>query len=95
MFETTVEGTLSTKDFRRNIEVYLYPSPAQDVLNFRSSNIDFSKEIAFENYSLTGKSILKGTLNNKKIDVSRLNSGIYFVNLRAANTNQTLKFIKN
>ena len=95
MFETTVEGSLSTKNFNKNTDLYSFPTPTLDVLNFRSSTIDFSKEIAYEIYSLTGKSVLKGTLNNKKIDVSRLNSGIHFVNLRAANTNHTLKFIKN
>ena len=95
MFETTVQGSLSTKNFSKNTDLYSFPNPTLDVLNFRSSTIDFSKEIAYEIYSLTGKPVLKGTLKNKKIDVRPLNSGIHFVSLRAANTNQTLKFIKN
>ena len=95
MFETTVQGSLSTNDFSKTTEVNLYPNPTQEVLNFRSTTLDFSTTVGYEIYSLTGKRILKGTLNNQKIDVRTLNSGVYFVNLRVGNTNQTLKFIKN
>lgn len=95
MFDTTVQGTLSTKDFTKTTDVYLYPNPTQDVLNFRSTTLDFSATVTYEIYNMTGKRILKGTLNNQKIDVHTLNSDIYFVNLSVGTTNQTLKFIKN
>ena len=95
MFETTVGGTLATNDFSKTTDVFLYPNPTQDVLNFRSTTLDFSATVDYEIYNLTGKRILKGTLNNQKVDVRALTSGVYFVNLKVGNTNQTLKFIKN
>jgi hypothetical protein len=95
MFETTVQGTLSTNDFTKTTDVYVYPNPTQDVLNFRSTTLDFSATVTYEIYNLTGKRILNGTLNNQKVDVRPLNSGVYFVNLNVGNTTQSLKFIKN
>ena len=95
MFETTVQGTLSTNDFTKTTDVYVYPNPTQDVLNFRSTTLDFSATVTYEIYNLTGKRILNGTLNNQKVDVRPLNSGVYFVNLNIGNTTQSLKFIKN
>ena len=95
MFDTTVQGTLATNDFSKTTDVFLYPNPTQDELNFRSTTLDFSATVTYEIYNLTGKRILNGTLNNQKIDVRTLNSGVYFVNLSVGNTNQTLKFIKN
>jgi hypothetical protein len=95
MFETTVQGTLATNDFSKTTDVFLYPNPTQDVLNFRSTTLDFSGTVTYEIYNLTGKRILNGTLNNQKVDVRTLNAGVYFVNLSVGNTTQTLKFIKN
>ena len=95
MFETTVGGTLATNDFSKTTDVFLYPNPTQDMLKFRSTTLDFSATVDYEIYNLTGKRILKGTLNNQKVDVRALTSGVYFVNLKVGNTNQTLKFIKN
>ena len=95
MFETTVQGTLATNDFRKSTDVFLYPNPTQEELNFRSTTLDFSATVSYEIYNLTGKRILNGTLKNQKVDVRSLNSGIYFMNLNVGNINQTLKFIKN
>jgi hypothetical protein len=95
MFETTIQGTFSTKNFTKTTDVYVYPNPTQDVLNFRSTTLDFSATVTYEIYNLTGKRILNGTLNNQKVDVRLLNSGVYFVNLNVGNTTQSLKFIKN
>ena len=95
MFETTVQGTLSSDEFSKTTDVYLYPNPTQKELNFRSTTLNFSTTVSYEIYNLAGKRILNGTLKNQKIDVSKLNSGVYFVNLSVENTNQTLKFIKN
>ena len=95
MFDTTVQGTLATNEFSKSTDVYLYPNPTQDVLNFRSTTLDFSANVSYGIYNLTGKRILNGTLDNQKVDVRTLNAGVYFVNLSVGNTNQTLKFIKN
>ena len=95
MFDTAVQGTLAKNNFSRTTEVFLYPNPTQDLLNFRSTTLDFSATVTYEIYNLTEKIILKGTLINQKADIRKLNSGIYFVNLSAGDTNQTFKFIKN
>ena len=94
MFETTVQGTFATNDFRKTTDVFLSPNPTQDVLNFRSKTLDFSTTVGYKIHDLTGKIILNGTLNNQKVDVRSLTSGVYFVNLSVGNTNQSIKFIK-
>ena len=94
MFDTTVQGTLATNDFSKTTDVFLSPNPTQDVLNFRSKTLDFSTTVGYKIHDLTGKIILNGTLNNQKVDVRSLTSGVYFVNLSVGNTNQSIKFIK-
>ena len=95
MFDTTVKKTLSTNNFSKTTEVFLYPNPTKEVLSFRSTTLDLSTPLSYEIYNLSGKRMLNGVLNNQKVDVQKLSSGVYFVNLSLGDANQTLKFIKN
>ncbi|WP_299057730.1 T9SS type A sorting domain-containing protein [uncultured Polaribacter sp.] len=96
MFETTVESTLSTKNFNtNNLEVSFYPNPTQKTLNLQSNSLDLSKNVTYTISDITGKIAKKGTLNAQKINVETLNNGIYIVQLIAEGKNQSFKFIKN
>ncbi len=96
MFETTVEGTLSTDNFIKNkLEVSFYPNPTQKQLNLQSNTVDLTKNIAYSISDITGKIVKKGVLNDKKINVENLNSGVYLVKLNADGKKQDFKFIKN
>jgi hypothetical protein len=92
MWETTVENTLSVNDFELANKITLYPNPTQSELNFKTSfNIN---DASYSIIDVTGKTVNKGIISNGKVDVSKLNSGLYFVNLDVNGVKQTLKFIK-
>ena len=96
MFETTVEGTLSTSDYNSDkIELSFYPNPTKKELNLQSNSLDLSKNLIYSISDITGKVVKKGTVENKKINVENLNSGVYLVNLNIDGKQQNFKFVKN
>jgi hypothetical protein len=96
MFETTVKGTLSTSDYNSDkIELSFYPNPTKKELNLQSNTLDLSKNLIYNISDITGKLVKKGTVENKKINVENLNSGVYLVNLNVDGKQQNFKFVKN
>lgn len=83
--------TLSNKTFTlENIKVY--PNPANDVLNFETADgITLDKVEVFDTI---GKRVLSTTVVNSSIDISQLNSGIYFVKIYSGDQQLTKKIIK-
>jgi Secretion system C-terminal sorting domain len=95
MFETTVENTLSVNSYSEpENKISIYPNPAQSEINFKSNNVNFSENTNYSIIDVTGKVVATGVIIDKKVNVSRLNSGLYFVNIKANGLEQTLKFIK-
>jgi len=89
-----VEGSnpLSVTDFEFNESIRIYPNPVQNMLYIDAQSYIIE---AIEFYTILGKrqelSILP---NSNSIDVSFLESGIYFVEIKTKETKQVLKFIK-
>lgn len=80
---TTCQTTCVTTNITENSKnVLIYPNPSRKIILI---NIDDTKEI----YNLLGEKIL--TTNKRKIDISNLDQGIYFVKT----IHKTLKFIKD
>lgn len=73
----------------------VFPNPAQNTLNIKSNDVLKSISIT----DINGKQIeFNSNLHGVKdglIDVSELNSGLYFLNIQTESTQQILKFIKN
>lgn len=92
VFETNL-STLSTDDvLLSSHDVSLFPNPASDVISLAS-------EITFEEanvYDASGRLILKNqSLENKKVDISELNSGIYVIQFMTKDRKAiTKKFLK-
>ena len=85
-------NVLSTKDNSSQLNVSLYPNPLKgDVLNIKTTYA-----LQVEVYDVLGKRILKENIdaNNKSINVSSLNKGIYLVRLTTENMQATKKLIK-
>lgn len=82
---------LGVNDINRE-KIYFYPNPIKDILNISSKNQ--VKEVSIFNY--VGQKIV--TLNepkSNKIDVSKLTSGSYLVNVKLENgTTETFKVLK-
>lgn len=74
-------------------EFSVYPNPVTDVVNIRISG-DKKGEV-FSIVNLAGKQVLTGKLEDEinSVDLSGLNSGLYFVQLGTVKR-QTLKLIK-
>ncbi|BCY28963.1 T9SS type A sorting domain-containing protein [Flavobacterium okayamense] len=83
------ETALSNSDFDLgDNKNFIYPNPTKDVINIDIQNNDVITEI----YDVSGKLILKSI--DKKIDISHLNNGVYFLRLTYDNTYQVHKIIK-
>lgn len=70
------KSTLSTINFtKQNITVY--PNPSNGVFNVTSNG----QNLKYAFINLQGQLLQNGVVNQNKIDVSRFNSGIYFLEL--------------
>jgi hypothetical protein len=73
--------------------VALYPIPAENELNVESSFQIIGKE--FKVYAMDGRQVLKGVIDfNKTLDITNLNSGLYFLKLNSNGKIFQRKFIK-
>jgi hypothetical protein len=71
-------------------EISLYPNPVNDILNITLTNLSI-KEVKI--FNLQGKLIIEET-TNKKVDVSGLVTGMYFVKIESEENSVTKKFVK-
>jgi hypothetical protein len=93
--DTHYDGSiiLSTKNFVLDKgSVYIYPQPADDYIII-SGNISYADYVM---YDINGNQIKKGSVfAHDPIDVSRLQSGLYFIEFRTNNSIYKKKIIKN
>ncbi|MDR9399063.1 MAG: T9SS type A sorting domain-containing protein, partial [Salibacter sp.] len=74
-------------------EPKVYPNPTSDRLFV--SNTDITGETQFEIYSIAGKILAKGLLNdNNGINIKRLNQGIYYLKIENQHFTEIIKFVK-
>ncbi len=87
-----IEGqTLSVRDDKLTT-ISLSPNPAA---NFITINyIENLKGASVAVYDVMGRTVLMNTLENNTIDVSSLNTGLYFIHLNINGQSARLKFIK-
>jgi hypothetical protein len=87
-----VNATLNTKTVNTS-QLKLFPNPVQDELTLTlQNNAPLS---AYEIYDISGKKVMTSTLNpSNRIQVSGLSKGLYFIKVKAANTEMVGKFIK-
>ncbi|UPT71513.1 MAG: S8 family serine peptidase [Flavobacterium sp. JAD_PAG50586_2] len=85
--------TLNTRDYEVDNSIFIYPNPANNVLNFSVKNNIEINEIAINDIS--GKQIYQSNnTTNNAIDVSGFASGVYFVTFKSDDSLVTKKFIK-
>ncbi|WP_054851246.1 T9SS type A sorting domain-containing protein [Olleya sp. ITB9] len=99
IFNTTIDlgayeyiSTLSVDDVSLSTNsVRLYPNPVNDKLFIKSDNAIDSITI----YNVSGQIIKQTEIFSNGIDVSGLNAGLYFINIKSDNRENIKKFIKN
>lgn len=90
-----VGDPLSTETKNRNLNLYVYPNPVNNVLQIHNP-----EQIGLYNFRITnnlGQQIKIGTLESEMtntIDVSKLATGIYYLNVLTEGPSKTFKFIK-
>jgi hypothetical protein len=89
-----IEGSSPLAITQYEIEgINLFPNPTADILNFSLNGIEGTPVNIID---VNGKVIMNTTISsNNNIDVSRLNSGIYFVQMEVEKNSVNYKFIKN
>ena len=71
------EFNVSLSEFRKDLEIVLFPNPVENYLNIQyDSKID-----SFELYDLHGKLYLQANAINQQIDLSELSQGVYIMKL--------------
>lgn len=86
-----IAGTLSNPDFADN-SLSIYPNPVSNVLNISNLNNFEIKGITV--IDVNGRVIKNQQGSLTQINVSDLNTGVYFVTIEAAEGKTTKKFIK-
>jgi uncharacterized protein (TIGR02145 family) len=73
---------------------YIFPNPTEKTININLSTQDIPSEYII--CEISGKKIIRGLTNseNTTINVSELQSGIYFITISNESKSKTLKFIK-
>ena len=81
-------NVLSTDNFDFNTKIAIYPNPASDSICINNSQL--SKILITD---ILGKKVLEieDYQNNAKVDISKLEKGIYFIRIK----NKNFKFLKN
>ena len=89
----TTAGTLGVEDNQINSTFSLYPNPASNVLNIKTTlNIN-----QIDVYNQLGQNVLQVNglrLQNNSIDISALQQGMYLVKISAEGKTETLKVLK-
>lgn len=93
-FAAATENLLGTDDFESNdlSKITVYPNPANNILNINS--LSAIKSVKF--IDINGR-IIKEIISheiNSQINISDLNSGIYFISIETENGTTTEKLIK-
>lgn len=91
------QGTFEMNYFYSN-EVKVYPNPLNNHLKFVIGGTDNSVEVVI--FDIRGKVVMKKSastlhLNRSSLDVSNLEAGIYFIEIRSETINKNLKIVKN
>jgi hypothetical protein len=80
---------LGISEFDMDNAIKIFPNPATSFLNIQNTyNID-----AISVYDIMGKLVLRDIQEKDKIDVTKLNSGLYFVRLHVNNNEIVKKLI--
>ncbi|WP_277011631.1 S8 family serine peptidase [Flavobacterium lindanitolerans] len=95
-FSLIVSGSqvLSTKETAKiDDAISIYPNPVANSLNFAVTNSIVLSDVSI--YDVTGKQVISSKdLSSNSIDVSRLQSGVYFAKFASDDKTVTKKFIK-
>lgn len=88
----SVDRTLGTSDFFKN-NFTVYPNPANDVINVSNlGNLEITKASITD---VNGRIVKEVNSSFETINISELNSGVYFLKINTLEGSGTTKIVKN
>lgn len=90
---------LSTNDLNKSFSMSLYPNPTNDFINLSVTGSE-NQIVNIDIINVLGSKVMdcggKQTLNNgvKRMDVSTLPRGVYFLNIVGDNRTKSIRFVK-
>lgn len=93
MFEATISQVLSTEDNEFSNSIKIYPNPVQDNLHIELAN-NLGASANYRIHNLLGQTVAHGDLINERIDVTNLDTGLYFVEINVDGKRGVKRFIK-
>ncbi len=86
-------GTTTAPLENNSFEYTIYPNPANDELNINIDN-DFATKYRYTIFDIYGRIFIDANENKSTLDISELNSGIYFIRIsNQKGANATKKFM--
>lgn len=85
-------AALSTSDIESQEQISLYPNPVEDILTLQFPNDQEIKKIVV--YDLNGKVVLERQENILKVNLERLNTGLYLLAVHTPTSIYRNKFLK-
>ena len=89
-YAVKISATLGVNDNVKSTEVQVYPNPAVDVLNVTK----VSDKASYTIYNMAGQAVSKGKVADNKVQVSKLEKGVYIIAVDYNGEVTKVKFIK-
>lgn len=94
--EVYEQGELSTASLNSTGGLNIFPNPVTDgTININIDKTDITQDLVVKILTSTGKELISLKNVSNKIDVSKLNNGIYLLQLSSSKINSTTKIIIN
>lgn len=90
-----IEQVLNLDTFDNSNSFVVYPNPTTSKIYITSKENVGTYEIYNTLGQKVGEGAFNDSLNDKELDLSNLQNGLYILNLRGTNFNKTVKIIKN
>ena len=89
---TPFSESLSTQPFELSSAVKMFPNPAKNTVQF---SVNSNQNLDIEIFDMLGKSVLRVNDVQNEVNISDLNSGLYFVQMTLGTQQATKKLIIN
>ena len=85
-------ASLSTQSFELSSAVKMFPNPARDTVQF---SVNSNENLDIQIFDMLGKSVMRVDNVRNAVNISELNSGLYFVQMTLGTQQATKKLVIN
>lgn len=91
IYQTITISTLDVNHVAAKERFIIYPNPAKNVISIKSGNDVFITAVRI--FDITGREVKAEKSNFKQIDISQLNAGVYWLEIRSTQGTVTEKIV--